>query len=64
MGNDRKSSRIGRAVAAIMSDPIHGYLKKYSYLPIGGLYLMGGHTVGLDDTLLQQSLLQTLATKT
>jgi hypothetical protein len=60
LGKHRKSSRIGRAVAAILSDPMHGYLKKYSYLPIGGIYLMGGNTCGLDDTLLQQSLLQSL----
>jgi hypothetical protein len=64
MDVDRKSARIGRAVAAVLSDPDYGYLKKYGYLPTGGIYLMGGLSVltaadgspSLNNELVQQQL--------
>lgn len=61
MDVERKSKRIGRAVAAVLSDPTHGYLSKYHYLPIGGIYLMGGLSIGLDDSLLQEALVSNLS---
>jgi hypothetical protein len=64
MDIDRKSARIGRAVAAVLSDPDYGYLQKYKYLPTGGIYLMGGLSVltaadgssALNEKLLQEQL--------